>query len=63
MAEALLKVPAVAARLNLGLSKTYELIQRNEIRAVRIGRSRRVPESEVDRFIAIRMAESDRAIA
>lgn len=63
MAETLLKVPTVAARLNLSRSATYELIQRHELRAVRIGRARRVPESEVDRFIAVRMAEADRAIA
>lgn len=63
MAEILLKVPEVAERLRLSRSLTYELIQRNELRAIRIGRARRVPESEVDRFIAIRMAEADRAIA
>ena len=63
MAETLLKVPEVAERLRLSRSLVYELIARNELRAIRIGRSRRVPESEVERFVAIRMAEADRAIA
>jgi excisionase family DNA binding protein len=63
MAETLLKVPAVAERLNLSRSATYELISRRELRSVSIGRARRVPESEIDRFIAIRMAESDRSAA
>jgi excisionase family DNA binding protein len=59
METRLLKVPEVAARLNLSRSLTYELVQRGDIRAVRIGRARRVPESEVARFVAVAMAKSD----
>jgi excisionase family DNA binding protein len=42
MVETLLKVPEVAERLRLSRSLVYELIARNDIRAIRIGRSRRV---------------------
>ena len=61
METRLLKVPDLAARLTLSRSKTYELIQTGELRAIRVGRARRVPESEVDRFVALRMAEADEA--
>ena len=60
METRLLKVPDVAARLTLSRSKTYELIDDGELRAIRVGRARRVPESEVDRFVAVRMAEAER---
>jgi excisionase family DNA binding protein len=60
METRLLRVSAVAARLTLSRSKTYELIQTGELRAIRVGRARRVPESEVERFVALRMAEGDR---
>jgi len=56
-----MRVNDVAERLLLSRSKTYELIAAGELRAVRIGRARRVPESEVERFVAVRMAEADRA--
>ena len=62
METRLLKVPDVAARLTLSRSKTYELIQTGELRAMRVGRARRVPESEVERFVALRMAGADRAM-
>ena len=52
MDESLLKVEEVANRLRLGKTKTHELVLRGDLRAVRIGRSVRVPTSEVDRFIA-----------
>ena len=61
METRLLKVTDVAARLTLSRSKTYELIQTGELRAMRVGRARRVPESEVERFVALRMAGADRA--
>ena len=62
METRLLKVPDVAARLTLSRSKTYELIQTGELRAIRVGRARRVPESEAERFVALRMAEADGAM-
>jgi DNA binding domain, excisionase family len=60
METRLLKVPDVAARLTLSRSKTYELIQTGELRAIRVGRARRVPELEVERFVARCMAEANR---
>ena len=62
METRLLKVPDVAARLTLSRSKTYGLIQTGELRAIRVGCARRVPESEVERFVASRMAEADRVM-
>jgi excisionase family DNA binding protein len=61
--ERLLKVPSVAERLNLSRSATYALLASGAIRSVSIGRARRVAESEVDRFIESRMAESHRGLA
>lgn len=62
METRLLRIPLVAERLTLSRSKTYELIQSGELRAIRVGRARRVPEAELERFIAMRLAEADGAI-
>ena len=56
----LLRVAEVAARLTLSRSKTYELITSGELRALRVGRSRRVLASELERFVAHRMADAER---
>ena len=53
----LLRVPQVAARLNLSRSKTYELVG-VELRPIRIGRAIRIPASEVEAFIARRLADN-----
>ncbi len=36
----------------IGHTKFYQLIRDGELRSVRIGRRRFVPQSEIDRFIA-----------
>lgn len=36
----------------IGHTKFYELLRDGELRSVRIGRRRFVPQSEIDRFIA-----------
>jgi excisionase family DNA binding protein len=46
----LLKVEEAADALSLGRSKTWELIQRNELPTVKIGRSTRVPAAAVRAF-------------
>lgn len=52
MGETLLTVKQVAARLAIGRTTVYELIGRQEIRTIKIGRARRVPESAIDQWIA-----------
>jgi excisionase family DNA binding protein len=47
-----LKVKEVAAILRCGKNQAYELIQRGEIRSVRIGRAVRVTRSALEEFLA-----------
>ena len=50
--DALLMTPAEAAHaLRLSRSKLYQLLQDGQIRSIKIGRLRRVPTSEVQRYI------------
>ena len=47
-----LKVPEVAEELGIPRSRAYELIQRGELPAVRIGeRSIRINRAELERFL------------
>jgi excisionase family DNA binding protein len=48
----LLKAEDVAKVLNISLSFAFQLIQRGEIRAVRIGRSVRVRPADLEAYIA-----------
>jgi excisionase family DNA binding protein len=50
--EILLTINEAAARLAIGRTSLYELISRRELRTVKIGRARRVPESAVDELIS-----------
>lgn len=60
----LLRIPEAAAELSIGRSRLYELIQAGELRAVKIGsRGVRIPDAELDRFVAERMSESRKAAA
>ncbi|MPZ94089.1 MAG: helix-turn-helix domain-containing protein [Propionibacteriales bacterium] len=52
METLLLKIPEVMARLAVGQTKVYELLSSGELRSVKVGRSRRVPSNELDRFMA-----------
>jgi len=47
-----LKVKEVAEILRCGKNQAYELIQRGEIRSVRIGRAVRVTRSALEEFLA-----------
>ena len=52
MANALLLNPEEAAEI-LGMSRStiYKLITAGEIQSVKIGRSRRIPRQEIERFV------------
>ena len=52
MTESLLTVKQVAARLAIGRTTVYELIAREELKTIKIGRARRVPESALEQWIA-----------
>lgn len=45
------RIDAACERLGIGRSKLYELMDANEIRSVKIGRNRLVPESAIVEFI------------
>ncbi len=61
MEKLLLKLPEAGERLGLGRSKLYELIQEGVLPVVRIGRSVRVPASELERFVQRLREAEDRA--
>jgi excisionase family DNA binding protein len=53
MQEFLMRPEEVAeVRLHVARSTVYELMRRGELRSVKIGKSRRVPSSAVDEYIA-----------
>ena len=52
MGDTLLTVNEVAARLAIGRTTLYQLITSQELRTVKIGRARRIPESAVNEWIA-----------
>lgn len=52
MESVLLKIPEVMERLAVGQTKVYELMTSGDLRSVKLGRSRRVPSDELDRFVA-----------
>lgn len=51
MEQLLMRVGEVARALGLGRSKTYELIARNQLPVVRVGRSVRVPRAALERWV------------
>ena len=55
----LLTVPESAARLGLGRSKFYELLQSGQIKPVRIGRAVRIQAAELERFVERLQREQD----
>lgn len=50
--ERLYRAETVAKRLDVGRSKVYDLIHSGELRSVKIGGSRRIPETAVREFLA-----------
>jgi excisionase family DNA binding protein len=51
-AQQVLKVKEVTGELRVGINQAYELIQRGEIRSVRIGRAVRVTREALEEFLA-----------
>jgi excisionase family DNA binding protein len=52
MAARLLDMKQVAERLNIGRSTAFDLVISGQLRSVKIGRRRLVPESAIADFIA-----------
>ncbi|MEV4612309.1 helix-turn-helix domain-containing protein [Kitasatospora sp. NPDC049258] len=55
MADELLTVPEVMARLKLGRSAVYDLIRTRQLASITIGRARRVPADSIRAFVALRL--------
>ncbi|MFI1014222.1 helix-turn-helix domain-containing protein [Streptomyces sp. NPDC020965] len=55
MADELLTVPEVMARLKLGRTTVYDLIRTHRLASIRVGRARRVPVQSVRDFIAVEL--------
>ena len=53
----LLRVPEAAARLGLGRSTVYELIQAREISVIRIGKAVRIPAAALEAWVERQVAE------
>ena len=47
-----LTVEELSQVLHIGRRQTYELLRRGDVYSVAIGRSRRIPRSAVERFLA-----------
>jgi excisionase family DNA binding protein len=58
----LLSVEQAAERINLGRTKTFELIKSGDIESVTIGRLRRVPADAVEAYVA-RLRAGQRGVA
>lgn len=54
----LLTISQVADLLNLGRTKTYELVMSNRIKSVKLGRRRLVPRHNVENYVAELCEES-----
>lgn len=57
MEQQLLKIEEAAAALGIGRSLTYRLIAAGELRRVKIGKSARIPRTEIEAFVARKNAE------
>ena len=59
----LLTPEAAASRLSCGRSTVYDLIAEGRLESIRIGRSRRIPVSALERFIEAQREMRDREAA
>ena len=57
----LMTIPQAGEALHLSKSTLARLVAKGEIRTIAIGRSRRITESELARFVAAREADSQPA--
>lgn len=56
----LLKIPAAARELGIGLTKMYELLRTGQIKRVRLGpNATRIPYAEIEAYIARKLAEAE----
>jgi len=55
----LVTVPEAAVQLGVGRSFLYGLILRGDIGSLKLGRSRRIPVAELQRFIRERLQEAE----
>ncbi|AQW52327.1 helix-turn-helix domain-containing protein [Streptomyces violaceusniger] len=58
MADELLTVPEVMARLKIGRSTVYDLIRSRRLPSITIGRARRVPAAALRDFIDHQIVEA-----
>jgi len=58
----LLPVEAAMAQLGVGRSTVFDLISTNQLRSVKIGRRRLVPQVAVDEFVANLLAASEAGV-
>ncbi|KUJ37312.1 excisionase [Streptomyces albus subsp. albus] len=58
MADELLTVPEVMAKLKLGRSTVYDLIRSHRLVSITVGRARRIPVTALRDFIADQIAEA-----
>ncbi len=59
----LLKVPDVVACLGVSRAKVYELMASGELPSVRVGGSRRIRASDLERFVCQRRLKTDPLVA
>ncbi|HEX7461766.1 MAG TPA: helix-turn-helix domain-containing protein [Dermatophilaceae bacterium] len=57
-APVLIPISAAAARLGIGRSAVYLLMDSGELANIKIGASRRIPVSAIDDYVARRLAEA-----
>lgn len=57
--QLLLTFPEAAARTGLGRSTLYEIVGRGEIPVVKIGRSARIPVSELEAWVQKKLREQN----
>lgn len=58
--DELLSIPAAAKVLSIGRSKVYDLIDRDELHTLTVGRRRLVSRSAIADFVAAQAAERER---
>ena len=61
--QLLLRIDQVCQRLQLGRSFVYTLIQRNELKSVRIGAARRVLATDLEEYVRQMSAEQQDEVA
>ena len=59
----LVTIDEAARRLSIGRSHIYEQIQRGTLRSIRIGRSRRILNRDLEAFIVSRLGDSAEVLA